>query len=113
MHANGKSVACPTRSAESATQRSCSSPLQHALYVIRPGCPLAPVRDSHSLGATVSAQSRQALSLSLVSRQHRSALRQTYVAATSHHVDAVRDALSRGGLDVALASASLGHWTPG
>src|SRR5712691_1195961 len=78
-----------------------SSPLQHALDVIMPGCSLAPVLDSHSLSA------------SLVYWPRRSALLQTCAAATSHRVDAVRDALSRGGLDVALASELAGHSTLG
>ena len=78
-----------------------SSPLQHALDVIMPGCSLAPVLDSHSL------------SVFLVYWPHRSALLQTCAAATSHRVDAVRDALSHGGLDVALASEPAGHSTPG
>ena len=78
-----------------------SSPRQHALYVIIPGYSLAPVLDSHSLSA------------SLVYWPHRSALLQTSAAATSHRVDVVRDALSRGGLDGALTSEPAGHSTPG
>src|SRR5262245_46474098 len=78
-----------------------SSPLQHALDVIMPARSLAPVLDSHSL------------SVFLVYWPHRSVLPQTCAAATSHRVDAVRDALSRGGLDVALASEPAGHSTPG
>jgi hypothetical protein len=90
-----------------------SNPLQHALCVIMPGCFLTPVLDSRSLGATASAQGRQALSLSLVYWQHRSALLQTCAAATSPRVDAVRGALSRGGLGVALTAEWAERSTPG
>jgi hypothetical protein len=78
-----------------------SSPLQHALYAIMPGCFLAPVLDSHSL------------SVSLVYWQHRSALLPTCAAATSPRVDAVRGVLSRGGLDVALTSEQAERSTQG
>src|SRR5262249_31628790 len=98
---NGKSAMGLARSAESDSQRSCFKPSPACTLIIMPCCSLAPVLDSHSF------------STSLVYWPHRSALLQTSAVATSHRVDAVRDALGHGGLDVALASQPAGHSTPG